>query len=237
MATAAPKAIKAFLEQVKTALLDEESSDCRAYYHALISLEILQRGVICPSDDKLWDTVTHVAGRALLETGLPPPLLAGSAVIAGRLAEQVAKRIVEADMEVPSAPIERCRQVQESRLLALLQPRRQREDFLYMAEGYYYRAASFQPDTPPMWKKAWDVVLEREGGHSWKSVVALQNMHRIAMAKQNTKRAAELQLNLAECALDAADKSSSQQPGSSIEQVFVAPYRPIHPYDGVRAAR
>jgi tetratricopeptide (TPR) repeat protein len=84
---------------------------------------------------------------------------------------------------------------------------------LQIALGYYTTAALIQSDTPPMWKKIWDVwtLLEKVAASSsshennnnnntqsspYESQIAIENLIRIALLKQNTKRASELQLRL-----------------------------------------
>ena len=89
---------------------------------------------------------------------------------------------------------------------------------LQIALGYYTTAALIQSDTPPMWKKIWDVwtLLEKVATSSssssspennnnnnnntqsspYEAQIAIENLIRIALLKQNTKRASELQLRL-----------------------------------------
>ena len=90
---------------------------------------------------------------------------------------------------------------------------------LQIALGYYTTAALIQSDTPPMWKKIWDVwaLLEKAAASSssvensfennknnnnntqsspYEAQIAIENLIRIALLKQNTKRASELQLRL-----------------------------------------
>ena len=77
-------------------------------------------------------------------------------------------------------------------------------------------------DTPPMWKKIWDlwykrynntmILLQRENDNIEKdendeyipypAQYAIENMIRIATTKGNTKRVAELKLKLVQCLKD-----------------------------------
>jgi hypothetical protein len=114
---------------------------------------------------------------------------------------------------------------------------------LTIAEGSYYRAASFQPEAPLLWKRAWETHGERARlqqaddpppqYESWGSIPALDALRRIIQSKGNTKRAAELAIRLAGAWLDAA-RLTSQPPSSApetltvqIEKTFVEAYRSI----------
>jgi tetratricopeptide (TPR) repeat protein len=136
----------------------------------------------------------------------------------------------------------RCHEVQDDRLAGLLRlllgtMEQQQPDssdtasssscslaWYQVAQGYYLRAASFQPNSPPMWKKAWDMVLEiqqqqlqQQQQHDWdptrnnKAAVVvyhvpqpveasfpLTQLIRVAASKGNSKRVSELSLFLAE---------------------------------------
>lgn len=241
----------------------------------------------------LLRAVQSNAGKSLLRedpssTAVPPvPLLAGSAVIAGRLAEHLARVFLRMRPEAADAAQAdffailrstgseteatattelrdmvqscqtRCREVEDLRfqeLLRLMENPNAGDDeesknghttsraqaFFILAEGYYLRAAQFQPDTPAMWKKAWDCTTERKkvwlarqqpkqlsqddtsnrdddeaASVDWEAVTAVSNLRRIAMNKANAKRAAELSLVLTDCYLDALVQPSSRSSSSS----------------------
>jgi tetratricopeptide (TPR) repeat protein len=85
-------------------------------------------------------------------------------------------------------------------------------DALQVALGYYTTAALIQKDTPPMWKKVWDVWTILKDSTTtisssslptliiapppYEAQVAIESLTRIALAKGNTKRGSELQLAL-----------------------------------------
>lgn len=259
MTTIAPPAkIKASLENYKQNFLDaDKEATFSSLFTALVELEILQRGVLPNNVNKLMEVVTAVAGKALLDdsSGHPKSLLAGSAVIAGRIAEKCASSTVSRlDIDTKRA-LDRCREVNDERLEALLvlsdffsekeQHLTAQTCLFRLAEGYYYGAGTFQPDAPPMWKKAWDVVVLESAiakecyqdifhspNNPWRAVTAIENLSRIAAKKGNTKRVGELSLRLAESALDAtiAQEAKQHPTLTKIEKSFVHPHRPIQPF-------
>jgi len=220
-----PPKVKALLEEIKTSFLDG-STKCsfESVLKALLAVEVLQRGVLCDLD-KIWDAVVDVCGKVLVDS-LPKPLLAGSCVIAGRLAEKAAYCYQDPNAFVPKKAVDRADQIGDQRFQILFKVNGLNE-LLFIAEGFYYRASSFQPDAPPIWKRAWDVTLARNNNvASWESVVAVQNLRRIVQAKGNEKRVSELCLNLTECAL-----SSCEVEQTAVHELFLALYRPVVRYD------
>lgn len=104
-------------------------------------------------------------------------------------------------------------------------------DILEVALGYYTTAALIQSDTPPMWKKVWDVwILLNDASKASSSVlssppampapppppfeaqVAIENLARIALSKGNTKRGSELQLRLIQSYLNTNRTTLTQAP-------------------------
>jgi tetratricopeptide (TPR) repeat protein len=265
---ASPAKIKAFLSNIKETLLDNSADDISRLFTALMQLELLQRGVVVTdslSPIQLLDVVRDTAGKQLLNMAspLPKPLLAGSAVIQGRLAEMLcgllhdddASRVLSTllDSAATLKVIKRCEEVEDIRLKAILKLAfdSNNEPFatiqqrlLYVAEGSYYRATEFQPDIPPMWKRATDSVAERRrvqgkfksDDTSWEACKALENMQRIAALNGNGRRSAELSLKLAECLLD-SQVMSIDEGSKAVVQSFVAPYRSVEPLNGVESAR
>ncbi|VEU36442.1 unnamed protein product [Pseudo-nitzschia multistriata] len=88
---------------------------------------------------------------------------------------------------------------------------------LQIALGYYTTAALIQSDTPPMWKKIWDVWVNLAKGASLpnsynangaddqpphEAQIAIENLIRIALLKNNIRRASELQLRLVQSYLN-----------------------------------
>jgi tetratricopeptide (TPR) repeat protein len=264
MAASAPS-IKAYLEEIKKDFLDHDGKQFTDYILCLICLEVLQRGVIVPiaqDPSKIVAAARDAAGKALLDqhSSIPKPVLAGSAVIAGRLAEAACRsyhanvlRDMSALKKDVQTAITRCGEVDEKRLAAILQivlyqPVSETDtkvvQFLWiLAEGYYYRAASFQPDAPPMWKRAWDMAVERHKTERrsdlwlnpeapWEIMVPLEQLCRIASSKGNEARVAELSLIFAESALDVSQAPESNDSlGKMLREQFIAPYRSIVPGD------
>lgn len=271
--TAPPAKVKAALAVLKETILDsaaDEGGSLQTCYKALLQIELLQRGVLTDENDTVVHILSDVqsaAGKALIDSSsssLPKPLLACSAVIAGRIAEKLGQHYVAALarqtavqpllLEATSTkPVfARCQDVNDARFLALLElatTERSTEDmrsyiysFYSIAEGYFLRATHFQPDAPPMWKKAWDCLAERQNLRensssssyfdrtiSWEAIAAVTQLRRIAISKENTKRAAELSLVLADCYLDAMTpvQSYSTVETRTLLQTFVADFRPI----------
>lgn len=257
--TAPPPKIKAFLGTIKVSILDTEGSSADECYFALIKLELVQRGVIVADHQNLWEAVRSHAGKQLLDdTAAPKPLISGAAVMEGRVAELLASLLsssAESDLNVIGTfpfvleAMERCQQVDDQRLRVLLNivtdsspqsPILLSRRLLYIAEGCYYRAANFQTDAPPLWKRAWDAILLRQrlsrGNQdsqdvekgSWESREALENLYRIADSKNNKKRVAELSLCLVEAALETEPMLQEEATNAMIAS-FVAPYRSIQP--------
>jgi tetratricopeptide (TPR) repeat protein len=85
---------------------------------------------------------------------------------------------------------------------------------LQMALGYYSTATSIVSDTPQMWKKVRDVWSILRTAYSsddndpnddrppYEAQIAIENLIRIALLKNNTKRASELQLRLVQSYLN-----------------------------------
>jgi tetratricopeptide (TPR) repeat protein len=272
--TTPPAKIKAFLATIKETVLDAEECSLQECYLTLLRLEILQRGVLVNEKDpsKILDAVRSTAGKALIEGSMPKQLLAGSAAMAGRCAEKAVQEIISKgqtlekifDTALVQSARDRCDEVQEERLKILLQlatpaaddksPVTCQSQLLLIAEGFYYRAAFFQPDVPPMWKRAWDVIrdrnraiLQQQSGvdshdkgnvesASWEAVTALTNLRRIISMKGNSQRAAELSLLLAESFLDAPTQEQNKVFQPTI-QAFVASYRPTEPFSAEKRVK
>jgi hypothetical protein len=57
-------------------------------------MELLQRGILVPiesADAEVSKAMVSTAGKPLMESTLPPPLLAGASIIGARIAELCAK--------------------------------------------------------------------------------------------------------------------------------------------------
>jgi tetratricopeptide (TPR) repeat protein len=264
--TTPPAKIKAFLATIKETVLDAEECSLQECYMTLLRLEILQRGVLVDEKDpsKILDAVQSTAGKAVIEGSVPKQILAGSAVMAGRCAEKAVQEMILKgrtlenifDAALVKSAKDRCDEVQEERLKILLHlatpaaddesPVIRQSQLLLIAEGFYYRAAFFQPDVQPMWKRAWDVIrdrkraiLQQQSGSdvdaskdaeaaSWEAATALTNLRGITFMKGNSKRAAELSLLLAESLLDAPTQEQNKAFQPTI-QAFVAEFRPTEP--------
>jgi hypothetical protein len=154
------------------------------------------RGVILQDNNKLWQQILSSIGKALLnENSIPKPVLAGANVMAGRVAEACPPPSRE-NLSAASAALKRAQEIKDKRWILLLQ---QDFDPLQIAQGYYTRAALIQSDTPPMWKKVWDLWSSRCQDNDptpFEAQTAIQNLIRIMSAKGNRKRVAELQLRL-----------------------------------------
>jgi tetratricopeptide (TPR) repeat protein len=165
----------------------------------------------------------------------------------------------ESDKELIESCTLRCRQVEDERFSSLLQLAQgingaaasaadvalAGRAFFVVAEGYFLRAAHSSPDAPPMWKKAWDCVSmattlatahdgESTSTIAWPAITAITNLQRIALSKDNRKRAAELSLILVDCYLDMAAATASPVPAAvpfaaQLRHVWIAPWRPIAP--------
>ena len=209
---ATPAKIKAYLGKLKECIIDSTTANALDTYKALLLVEILQRGVLPTltfQDEmpKVIDGVVSAAGKALLSEGsLPNPLLAGVSAMAGMLAEKSAKLLAADDglerIDIQKA-LTRSKDVGDERYLALLGLGEDRKsNLLLIAQGYFLRAASFQPNSPQMWKKALDViVLLGEGPGAvepFEAAYPLENLIRIAEGKGNSKRVSDLSLRLAE---------------------------------------
>lgn len=233
----APVKLKACLGKVKEDVLDGES-DFDTSFKALVLLELVQRGVLPTAshhDDglKIAEAIRSTAGKALIEeSSFPKPLLAGSSAMAGMVAEKCASLLdckTGTSLEGLSEAERRCRDVDDQRLLVMLKlPTNDicmiRTQLLHIAEGFFLRAASFQPNQPQMWKKALDVVLARstfEHQVPLDASYSLANLIRIAESKDNTKRVAELSLHLTESWL-----SQSEEENAPVSKAFVGALRP-----------
>lgn len=227
--TAPPPQIKAFVGTIKAAYLDGDDSNSKRspsdLFEGLVKMELALRGVLVQEESKLWSQVQSAIGKPLLEN-LPPPLWAGATVVAGRLAEALWAALKDDDNDKSTsasfqysvdAPIlQRAKDIHDIRWMLLLQ---QQVSFLEIARGYFCKAASIQTETPPMWKKVWDVwtttLRQSSGGGGgggnrtagedetaaaiatpFEAQVAIENLTRIAAAKGNAKRVVELQVRL-----------------------------------------
>ncbi|KAL7581593.1 hypothetical protein ACA910_022150 [Epithemia clementina (nom. ined.)] len=300
--TVPPAKLKAFVASIKEQVLDDGdenksenvegksaaaiNDELKKCLLALIRLELAQRGVLWDHDvsddatlatNKLLSTLQSTAGKSLLSEAspFPKPLLAGSAAMAGKVAEKMASLVQlrrrqqaaaaaakEQTLNVPrnnilglpkssikkevEATQLKCREVQETRFLCLLEWLVEDNDSvtptaLWMAaEGYYYRAASFQPDVPLHWKRAWDVLSlyhfpkqQQQENMSmvscWQASFALEQLKRVATSKQNAKRASELALKLTEAYMDdtTADLAMMTLTEKSALEAFVGPFRSL----------
>ncbi|CAB9501462.1 Tetratricopeptide repeat domain 37 [Seminavis robusta] len=286
--SAPPKAIKGFVTGViKDKLLESKftSDNAETPILALFQMELVQRGVLMSLKDvdmEKWDPVKTIEavrtsiGKSLLSSNdLPLPLLAASAVMAGRTAELCASLVdigkplaLLAAKEAIQSALKRCKEVQDERFQVLLEmiapnERLTQEDkatqqstqLLDIAQGYFLRGASVQPDTPQMWKKAHEVILlqqQQQQQHQanqpqqedhlvvsspGEAAVVLSNMVRIASSKGNAKRAAELSLKAAESYLQLAKEeiiiNNNKTTATTMKQdidkaiaAFVTPYKP-----------
>lgn len=235
-----PARLKAYLASVKKDVIDSDEKDIELALKALVLNEIVQRGVLPSSSYN--DDISRVAGAALSAAGkqllddssnFPKPLLAGSSAMAGMVAEYVASLVETNENSFEFKGLEdaerRCKDVDDNRLLYLVQLLQNKEEethiqLLHIAEGYYLRAASFQPDSPQMWKKALDVILAARSPHGGEEPLEasypLDNLIRIAEAKGNMKRVSDLSLRLAESWLS---PKSAQNPFATL---FVTPFLP-----------
>ena len=253
---------KEFLVTVKPLTAEDDGAvSMETLYGVFLRLEILQRGMLVGTmeDDiqALLEAVQSVAGKALLTADsvtLPKPLVAGVAGMQGKVAELVAIRLSQ-DADASStlrhiltkavlAPvIQRCRDVEDERLLCIITLWNEEHAAVDMAaawwalaEGCYYRATQFTPDAPPLWKRAWETHKARYSNDAdkvWEprgTIPALQSLHRLMQAKGNTKRATELAVRLASAWLDEAVKKDSTTCAliAKIDQHFVTPFQ-SHP--------
>eukprot|EP00977_Amphora_coffeiformis_P026798 scaffold30342_cov157-Amphora_coffeaeformis.AAC.5 len=271
--TATPAKAKAFLATIKEVAVDNETdASLEVLFLSFLCLEIFQRGVVVnetpPYDAaKILDTIQSVAGKPLLmadSSSLPKPLVAGSLGMQGKIAEAIASRLDEAPSSMMKtlqqafskqavAPVvQRCQDVQDQRFLVLMKLWQEEDivdvNLLTLAEGSYYRAASFQPDAPPTWKKAWETHSELQRKQqlpsettsslhweSYGSIPALEALCRIMKGKGNLKRASELSVRLASAWFDATNMilkktTGTQSPSSltsKIEESFVEPFRSL----------
>lgn len=163
-------------------------------FEGLLQLELLQRSMLV--EGHIMDNVEAAAGFSLTDTS--PVLSAASSAMAGRIAEKLAERDQSDDRPTydPNA-IKRAKQ--DLRFYAILS---KDPEYWIIAEGYFCRAASFQPDVPVHWKKAWDCLAVRKGTsiHSH-AVPYVTELLRIAAMKNNAKRIETLTLQLVDCYL------------------------------------
>lgn len=250
--TASPPKIKAFLAIIKEQVLDgTEVYDSHVTFIHLLRMELLQRGILVPiesPDAEVYEAIVSTAGKPLMESTLPPPLLAGASVIGARIAELCAKNttpnpVQDVQQEVYKSAVDRFKSVPDARFASLLQLASCQDEIetknrlLLIAQGYYLRATSFQADAPPMWKKAWDVILERHSLININSAdaqdmpleasVPLSNLIRLASSKGNVKRVSELTLRLTEAYLSTSSSLNERDKG--ISQSFCDPYRTSMP--------
>ena len=208
MTSASPKAIKAFVTGViKDQILESGDADTAGSggvipWLALLQMELVQRGVLVSSNNsqdnvetwnsaKILETVHSYIGKAVVQEGgtLPTPMLAMSAVMAGRVAELCSGHSMQdttklLDKAAIKSALQRCQEITDPRFQVLLElfvapaapknappgtevPSAEKTAamihtrLLQIAEGYYLRGAHFNPDMPQMWKKAYDVILAR----------------------------------------------------------------------------
>jgi tetratricopeptide (TPR) repeat protein len=205
--TALPPKIKAFVGTIKATYLDDDSKrkSPSDLFEGLVKMELALRGVLVQDESKLWPQVQSSIGKTLLEN-LPNPLLAGATVLTGRLAEALASALASASEDssssypIDAAILQRAKDINDIRWILLLQ---QQVPFLEIARGYFCKAASIQTETPPMWKKVWDVWTLQSGEDEhlaastpFEAHVAIEQLVRIAVDKGNAKRVAELQVLL-----------------------------------------
>jgi len=256
MTTPPPPKFKAYLGNLKETVLDVDTPDVNTVYHALLAAELVQRGVLVDLDDnKLVDAIISTAGRPLLDSSsLPKPLLAAASAMAGMIAESCATLMAEGQSPstFSSSSIEtaltRCTDVKDERLSGLLQLLNKEESherlLLHVAEGYFLRAASIQPDPPQMWKRSLDVIERRlmptvSQEEPFEAGLSLSHLISIASSKGNDKRISELSLRLAESCLSPKEELTSNLE-KELVQAFVTPYRPSKAHsesDCVKQAR
>ena len=236
--------VKAHLGKIKETILDAACVSFSDVHSALLLAEVLQRGVLLDTegssssskDESISAIIRSTAGKTMLQDGLPKPLLAAAAAMAGMLAEKCASFHEESNATATAsaatenhpahhhqppcmaAALIRCKEVQDDRLTLLLCPSHpSRDGFNTMALGFYLRAASFQPESPVMWKRALDVLssintrcrsscslgtTNQIGGEHPHATVPLEQLIRIADSKGNAKRVSDLSLRLAEAWLE-----------------------------------
>ncbi len=189
--TAPALKIKAFMGTIKEACFDVGNGDP---FESLLQMELVLRGVL-PAAEKLWHQIQSSIGKPLVTmSSLPPPLLAGANVLAGRLAEAMEDE-THNKIPIESSIVQRAKDISDMRWIILLQ----QTHFRDIARGYFCTAASIQIDTPPMWKKVWNTWGDEDapvGKTPYEAQVAIENLIRIASEKGNTKRVAELQVRL-----------------------------------------
>jgi tetratricopeptide (TPR) repeat protein len=240
--TASPAKTKAFLATMKEQYLDNTPSPCPL--EGLLKMELVLRGIMVQDDTKLWKQVYNGIGKALLEESsfLPKPLLAGATVMAGRVAEACppasgatqtqsqSQSVVEQDHDKASV-LQRAKELQDERWMILLQDNdvndRNHNDppFLEIAQGYYTRAALIQKETPPMWKKVWDLWTLRSEDQAdpapFEAQTAIEQLIRIVAAKGiNHKRVAELQLVLISSYLNPVRIIATGGASANVSQAF-----------------
>lgn len=212
-----PAKIKSFLGTIKSQYLDNEEvvKNAETTYLALLKMELVLRGVIVEDDKKLWQEVLSNIGKALLtETSVPVPLLAGTNVMAGRVAEACYqnRESFQSNKSAASSALKRAKEIKDKRFIILLE---QEFDPLQIAKGYFARAAKLQPDTPPMWKKLWDTIIEQQPKDKQQEVpfeaqTAIDNLIRIADSKGNVKRSNELRLKLIQSYLNESGRETGK---------------------------
>ena len=229
-----PPKLKAALATIKEQYLDNDGSSqttIQQTWEGLYKIELLLRGTILTEDSQLYDKVNSAIGKSLLKDDqIPKPLLAGMNVMAGRIAERCGDLILQTAAAAssssqgssPSRPskeissvLDRANSIKDERWKILLKAASTSElDLpLWVAQGYYTTAALIQHDTPPMWKKVWDLWNKRLSSSDECPFLAqpsIENMIRIATNKGNTKRVAELQLKLTQCYLNGIKSSKSK---------------------------
>ena len=225
-----PAKIKAYLATIKEEFLDETDDDKNKTTPIIgvLKMELLLRGVLLQDDTKIWTQIQSSIGKPPLDDGnIPKPLLAGANIMAGRVTEACFNQLQRNNTDMGSlfpkdqdfeGILQRAKDIQDERWLILFQQSTNNEDnsnyprdLLQVALGYFTTAALIQSDTPPMWKKVYDVwnLLSSESSSlsssslpPFEAQIAIENLSRIALSKGNNKRASELQLRLIQSCLN-----------------------------------
>ena len=208
-----PTNVKAYLGTIKKTVIDDNTQSPNDVYQALILVEVLLRGVLPNPNATIAAIVISTAGKTL---SLSPPLvLSATAAMAGRLVEKlIALAIATSQTDAASQVLQpianhteawkRCNITHDERMISLLNLstettfNQQRDTLFTMAQDYYLQAAKHQKeDSPIMWKKALDVMMEHYDHHETApAVLPLQQLIRIAALKGNKNRVKELSYTL-----------------------------------------
>ena len=208
-----PAKIKAYLGTLKETVLDDDSRSPNDVYQALILVEVLLRGVLPSPNATIAAIVISTAGKTL---SLSPPLVASAtAAMAGRVVEKLIALVLPVALTETANQVlqpiadhieawKRCNTTQDERMISLLNLStvktidQQRESLFNLAQDYYLQAAKDQKeDSPIMWKKALDVMMEHYDQHeTTPTILPLQQLIRIAALKGNQNRVIELSYKL-----------------------------------------